>query len=115
VLEDNARVEAIDKRAAIGGIKPRSVGSLISADIHVEFPYFCLDSLFLRRRRKRQIESMRIHCVRHSVDHSSIGERPIRRSECLLVFPHNVNVLVKESKDTLDGVQASVIRYLSQG
>src|ERR1041385_7622627 len=95
-------MKAVDERAAMGRVKPRAVGLLVPPDIRVEFPYSRLNPPLLLRRCIRRKKRIGVHCVRHSVDHYSVSKWHVRRGQCLLVFLHDLDVVVEEPEYALD-------------
>src|SRR6266403_2690414 len=106
-------MKAIDERAAMWRVIPRTVEALFSADIRVEFPHLLFDALSLMPRRIWQEKRIRVHRVGHGVDHCSVSKWSIGCGQCFLVFLHHLYVVVEESEDALDdGLEAHVLRNL---
>src|SRR5882762_91822 len=95
-------MKAIDERTSVGGVKPRTVRTLLSADIRVKFPDLLLNAVDLMSRCIWQNERIRIHRVGDSIDHRSVSKWSIGRGHYLLIFFHNLYIVVEESKYALD-------------
>src|SRR4029077_10254353 len=95
-------MKAIDERAAMGRVKPRTVRTLFCADVRVEFPHLLFDVLPLMPCSIWQGKRMRVHRVGHSVDHRSVSKWSIGCGQYLLVFLHNLYIVVEESEYALD-------------
>src|SRR5438045_131423 len=108
-------MKAVDEGATMRRVKPRTVRTLMTPDIRIEFLHCGFDLLSVPRWRKRQEKRIRVHSVRHRVDHSPIAEWPVGGGYGIFIFLHHLDVFFEETENALDDRRIrGVLRHLRE-
>src|SRR4051794_38358616 len=76
VFENNARVKAVDKRAALRSIEPGPVIALVVPNVFVKLAYL-RQNAGLTAAHVRQTERVRVHRIRGGIDNRPVAKRSI--------------------------------------